>query len=66
MGQDPRAEQRLLITQALEVVACDHFALAGSGAIREHGLTDRSRLTTSTFSQSLPHSSASHKLCATL
>lgn len=41
MGQDPRAEQRLLITQALEVVACDHFALAGSGAIREHGLTDR-------------------------
>ena len=41
MGQDPRAEQRLLIAQALEVVARDHFALAGSGALREHGLTDR-------------------------
>ena len=41
MGQDPRAEQRLLIAHALEVVARDHFALAGSGALREHGLTDR-------------------------
>lgn len=35
------AEQRRVTRIALEVVAKDQFALAGSGAIREHGLIDR-------------------------
>lgn len=35
------AEQRRLTALALDVLARDQFALAGSGAIREHGLIDR-------------------------
>ncbi|MCI1748209.1 MAG: nucleotidyl transferase AbiEii/AbiGii toxin family protein [Acidipropionibacterium sp.] len=35
------AEQRRITRIALEALGPDHFALAGSGAIREHGLIDR-------------------------
>lgn len=41
MGTNPYSEQRLLIAHALDAIGDAHFALAGSGAIREHGLITR-------------------------
>lgn len=41
METNPQDEQRRLITHSLEAIGDFHFALAGSGAIREHGLITR-------------------------
>lgn len=41
MAHSAQETQRQLIACALEVLADTGFALAGSGAIREHGMTQR-------------------------
>lgn len=41
MAHSVQETQRQLIACALEVLADAGFALAGSGAIREHGMTQR-------------------------
>lgn len=41
MAHSAQETQRQLIACALEVLADAGFALAGSGAIREHGMTQR-------------------------
>lgn len=41
MARSVQQAQRQLIACALEVLADADFALAGSGAIREHGMTQR-------------------------
>lgn len=41
MARSVQQTQRQLIACALEVLADEGFALAGSGAIREHGMTQR-------------------------
>ena len=41
MALSVQQSQRQLIACALEVLADADFALAGSGAIREHGMTQR-------------------------
>lgn len=51
MAHSVQETQRQLIACALEVLADAGFALAGSGAIREHGMTQRPT-TTLTSSQS--------------